>query len=158
MVGWMDDKLMSLQHQIKPSRQRTRGGRKWGRSIPSGGRGGLKAKHPPPYFWIEKYVKCPLLSVDSSHKVPPGSSAPPPQKKFRAFHQYWKLLFSSLSFHFLRGWWAVPGGTARPGQPVAKVEQAPNTSPKSKNQFNIIVALSHVSDIKLIRTDTTLWS
>ena len=31
-----------------------------------------------------------------------------------------------------------------------------NTSPKSKNKFNIVVALSHVSDIKLIRTDTTL--
>ena len=33
--------------------------------------------------------------------------------------------------------WAVPGGTAIPGQPVAKVEQAPDTSPSSKNQFNI---------------------
>ena len=32
---------------------------------------------------------------------------------------------------------AVPGGTAIPGQPVAKVEQAPDTSPSSKNQFNI---------------------
>ena len=36
-----------------------------------------------------------------------------------------------------RGEWADPGGTAIPGQPVAKVEQAPYTSPKSKNQFNI---------------------
>ena len=35
--------------------------------------------------------------------------------------------------------WAVPGGTAIPGQPVAKVEQAPDTSPSSKNQFNIEV-------------------
>ena len=33
---------------------------------------------------------------------------------------------------------AVPGGTAIPGQPVAKVEQAPTTSPSSKNQFNIV--------------------
>jgi len=35
--------------------------------------------------------------------------------------------------------WAVPGGTAIPGQPVAKVEQAPDTSPSAKNQFNIEV-------------------
>ena len=36
--------------------------------------------------------------------------------------------------------WATPGGTAIPGQPVAKAEQAPDTSPSSKNQFNIIVS------------------
>jgi len=35
--------------------------------------------------------------------------------------------------------WAVPGGTAIPGQPVARAEQAPDTSPMSKNQFNIEV-------------------
>ena len=35
------------------------------------------------------------------------------------------------------GEWAVPGGTARPGQPVEKSEQAPASSPRSKNQFNI---------------------
>ena len=35
--------------------------------------------------------------------------------------------------------WAVPGGIAIPGHPLAKAEQAPNTSPKSKNQFNIEV-------------------
>ena len=34
--------------------------------------------------------------------------------------------------------WADPGGTAIPGQPVAKAEQAPDTSPISKNQFNIV--------------------
>ena len=34
--------------------------------------------------------------------------------------------------------WAAPGGTAIPGQPVAKVEQAPDTSPSAKNQFNIV--------------------
>ena len=38
------------------------------------------------------------------------------------------------------GEWADPGGTAIPGQPVARVEQAPYTSPMSKNQFNIEVA------------------
>jgi len=37
--------------------------------------------------------------------------------------------------------WADPGGTAIPGQPVAKVEQAPNTSPGYKNQFNIEVPI-----------------
>ena len=36
--------------------------------------------------------------------------------------------------------WAGPGGTAIPGQPVAKAEQAPDTSPCSKNQFNIVVS------------------
>jgi len=36
-------------------------------------------------------------------------------------------------------WWAEPGGTAMPGQPVAEVVQAPNTPPSSKNQFNILI-------------------
>jgi hypothetical protein len=34
--------------------------------------------------------------------------------------------------------WADPGGTAIPGQPVERVEQAPNILPISKNQFNIL--------------------
>ena len=38
-----------------------------------------------------------------------------------------------------QGEWADPGGTAIPGQPVEKSEQAPESSPSSKNQFNIIV-------------------
>ena len=37
------------------------------------------------------------------------------------------------------GKWADPGGTAIPGQPVARAEQAPDISPVSKNQFNIEV-------------------
>jgi len=37
--------------------------------------------------------------------------------------------------------WAVPGGTAMPGQPVTEVEQAPNAPSISKNQFNILVTL-----------------
>ena len=47
------------------------------------------------------------------------------------------------SFYFVlvnfspKGEWAVPGGTARPGQPVEKSEQAPASSPQFKNQFNI---------------------
>ena len=52
--------------------------------------------------------------------------------------------------------WATPRRTAILGRPVARAEQAQYTSPPSKNQFNIVVAWSHVSDIKLIRTDTTL--
>ena len=36
-----------------------------------------------------------------------------------------------------RGEWADPGGSAIPGQPVTKAEQAPDTSSKFKNQFNI---------------------
>jgi len=36
--------------------------------------------------------------------------------------------------------WADPGGTAIPGQPVEKPEQAPASSPRSKNQFNIEVS------------------
>ena len=35
--------------------------------------------------------------------------------------------------------WADPGGTAIPGQPVEKSQQAPASSPSSKNQFNIEV-------------------
>ena len=43
-----------------------------------------------------------------------------------------------IGFYFPhRGEWAVPGGTARPGQPVEKSEQAPASSPSFKNQFNI---------------------
>ena len=44
---------------------------------------------------------------------------------------YFCLLFSP------RGEWADPGGTARPGQPLTKSEQAPVSSSSCKNQFNI---------------------
>ena len=37
-----------------------------------------------------------------------------------------------------------PGGTAIPGQPGAKAEQAPDTSPCSKNQSNIEVPNDHM--------------
>lgn len=37
-------------------------------------------------------------------------------------------------------WWAEPGGSAIPGQPVAKAVQAPDTLPLSKNKFNIVGA------------------
>ena len=48
---------------------------------------------------------------------------------------WFKLIFDLLFSP--KGEWADPGGTAIPGQPVAKVEQAPDTSPRFKNQFNI---------------------
>ena len=52
--------------------------------------------------------------------------------------------------------WADPSDTARLGQPVAKVEQAPSTSPLYKNKFNIhCPPMEDLLDIKLIRTDTT---
>ena len=57
------------------------------------------------------------------------------------------------------GKWADPGGTAIPGQPVTEPEQAPGTLSPYKNQFNIEGGTwppYQISDIKLIRTDTTL--
>ncbi|KAK7077727.1 hypothetical protein SK128_024703 [Halocaridina rubra] len=39
-----------------------------------------------------------------------------------------------------RFWWTNPGDTAIPGRSAAKVEQAPSTSPKYKNQINIVDA------------------
>ena len=44
-----------------------------------------------------------------------------------------------LDWYSPRGEWADPGGTAIPGQPVEKSEQAPASSASSKNQFNIEV-------------------
>ena len=46
-----------------------------------------------------------------------------------------------LCFLSFGGGWATPGGTAIPGRPVARTEQAPDISPKSKNKFNIDVPL-----------------
>ena len=71
-----------------------------------------------------------------------------------------KFLLMLLIFTpFRRREWADPGGTAIPGQPVEKSEQAPASSPSSKNQFNIDVPRwGDVSDIKLIRTDTFFFS
>ena len=62
----------------------------------------------------------------------------------------------SLSVITPLGEWANAGSSAIPGRPVAKVEQAPDTSPRVKNQFNIEAPGRGVSDIKLRRTDTTL--
>ena len=49
-----------------------------------------------------------------------------------------KFLFFICIVYSPKGEWADPGGTAIPGQPVGKSEQAPVSSPKFKNQFNII--------------------
>ena len=50
--------------------------------------------------------------------------------------------------------WAVPGGSAIPGQPATEVEQAPSTPSFSKNQFNLQGhSMSTVPEIKLIRTE-----
>ncbi len=57
-------------------------------------------------------------------------------RKFKE-DNYWEgFLTLILSFTPQREW-ANPGSTAIPGQPVARVAQAPNTSPMFKNQFNI---------------------
>ena len=48
-----------------------------------------------------------------------------------------KVFFLFIRLFSPKGEWADPGGTAIPGQPVAKAEQAPDTSPRFKNQFNI---------------------
>ena len=50
-----------------------------------------------------------------------------------------EFLFKERGFDIHLIFWADPGGTAIPGQPVEKPEQAPVSSPRSKNQFNIEV-------------------
>jgi len=49
-----------------------------------------------------------------------------------------RLVIFFLFMNSPKGEWADPGGTAIPGQPVGKSEQAPVSSPRFKNQFNII--------------------
>ena len=56
------------------------------------------------------------------------------------------IKFSSVSCFFIKifspkGSGPNPGGSARPGQPVARTEQAPIPWPLFKNQFNIQVVL-----------------
>ena len=52
--------------------------------------------------------------------------------------------------------WAGPGGTAIPGQPVAGAVQAPHSRLVPKISLIFWGTFVPVSDIKLIRTDTTL--
>lgn len=55
------------------------------------------------------------------------------------------------------GMWAVPGGTAIPGQPVSRAKQASTPCSLSKNQVNTkSKRIACVPGIKLRRTDTTL--
>ena len=49
------------------------------------------------------------------------------------------LILSFVLFILPNREWADPGGSAIPGQPVARTEQAPIPWPKFKNQFNIQV-------------------
>ena len=49
----------------------------------------------------------------------------------------WGFTFC-LSDNSPKGEWAVLGSTAIPRQPAGKSEQAPGSSPKFKNQFNIV--------------------
>ena len=61
-----------------------------------------------------------------------------------------------LVIFFPRRGRADPGGTAIPGQPVAGEKQASTPHRRSKNQIISLCSIEHVSEIKLIRTDTTL--
>ena len=73
-------------------------------------------------WWYSGHILIYLILNNTSYNEPSGGTV--------------FILFFAL---FLFGG-AVPGGTAIPGQPVAKAEQAPDTSPCSKNQFNIVVS------------------
>lgn len=57
------------------------------------------------------------------------------------------MLLTNTTYVYINLWWADPGGTAMPGQPVTEVEQAPNTPSFSKNQFNILVLLCRTYQI-----------
>ena len=59
------------------------------------------------------------------------------QHVVKCFRKCWLCILCFLFFP--EGKWADPGGTAIPGQPVARAEQAPAFSPVLKNQFNIKV-------------------
>lgn len=54
------------------------------------------------------------------------------------------------------GTWAEPGSSATLGQPAAPEEQAPSRRQMAKIRLISWVQIGPVSDIKLIRTDTTL--
>ena len=56
------------------------------------------------------------------------------------------------------GWCADPSGTAMLGQHMLRLEQAPDPQPLAKIRLISWDQVDLVPDIKLIRTDTTLWS
>ena len=75
-------------------------------------------------------------------KMSPTTPGSDPDRKGHKKQHNANTYVSQFSFIFIAckppgGRWADPGGTAIPGQPVVKAEQAPDTSPRSKNQFNI---------------------
>ena len=75
--------------------------------------------------------------------------------KLKCFKHTYRILQFKFELLFLR--WADPGGTAIPDQPATEVVQAPSTPSFYKNQFNICCPpMEDLSDVKLIRTDTTL--
>ena len=67
-------------------------------------------------------------------------------------------LMSCSLWSWLVGQWAFPGGTAIPGRPMTEPEQAPEPYPLTKISLISRRHMAFISDIKLIRTDTTLWS
>lgn len=77
---------------------------------------------------------------------------------FASFFQNKKQIFNWMkrNSHSV-GMWAVPGGTAIPGQPVSRAKQASAPCSLSKNQVNTkSKRIACVPGIKLRRTDTTL--
>ena len=90
----------------------------------------------------ERYTVCttylhfrPQFSMSFPLRTPP-----PERNEIESCRLYFRDKYNYI-IYLPKGRWADPGGTAIPGQPVAKAEQAPNTSPMSKNQFNIEVTL-----------------
>ena len=65
-------------------------------------------------------------------------------------------IFDIDYFRYPQRGWAVPGGSAIPGQPVAGAMQAMATRRFPKISLIYWDPFGSVSDIKLIRTDTTL--
>ena len=69
----------------------------------------------------------------------------------------WEGRFCFLYVFPRCGEWAVPGGTAIPGRCVGRLEQAPDFHPPvAKIHLIWCPRVEDISDIKLIRTDTTL--
>mgnify|MGYP005986494451 CR=1 FL=1 len=64
-------------------------------------------------------------------------------------------MFDEIMFNCIR--WADPDCTAMPGQPATEVEQAPNLRQFPKISLIYWPRMRGVSDIKLIRTEETLF-
>ena len=68
------------------------------------------------------------------------------------------VIFIFIWIDFPRRGWASLGGTAIPSQPAAEALQAGHIRQVPKISLIFWDPFGSVSDIKLIRTDTTLWS